>query len=248
MKGTSFNKPLEWNIETKGETWFQGSTVEGQLKVKNHGTEEVTLANAGVSLAYADIKKVHSRAEGALKAEVSQGFEQSILKAGETIEINFKLKLPDNCPVTDKKASYYLTYGREFSENQLQMKVDPLALFGKVVGLLDTFHRFKLKEYKAIKNGVEYKLLPPSSREMANVDSLALSFALKDEQLIMVYDFQVKKLDTAGVSNKIVKGSIKSNRTLAPKEYSLGRDMINQDQLLKSIESVLDEVKLGNIF
>lgn len=248
MKGTSFNKPLEWNIETKGEAWPQGSFVEGQLKVKNHGSEDISLNNSGVALAYADIKKVHSRAEGALKAEVSQGFEQSVLKGGETLEINFKLKLPDNCPVTDKKASYYLAYGREFSENQLQMKIEPLALFGKVVGLLDTFHRFKLKEFKAIKSGVEYKLIPPTSREMANVESLALSFALKEDQLLMNYDFQVKKLDTAGVTNKIVKGSIKSNRTLAPKEYSLGRDMINQDQLLKSIQSVLDEVKLGNIF
>jgi len=248
MKGTSFNKPFEWNIETKGETWHQGAFIEGILNVKNHGTEKISLLNSGVALAYAEIKKVHARSEGVFRPEVSQSFEKVELLPAETLELNFKLKLPENCPVSDKKASYYLIYGRDFLESNLQMRVDPLPLFGKVIGLLDTFHRFKLKEYKTTKNGVEYKLLPPTSREMANVDSLAIVFALKDEQLLVNYEFQVKKIDTTTSMNKIVKASIKSSRSLAPKEYSLGRDMINQDQLLKSIQSVLDEVKLNNIF
>jgi hypothetical protein len=248
MKGTSFNKPLEWNIETKGETWHQGSFIEGKLNVKNHGAEKISILNSGVGLAYADIKKVHSRSEGIFKPEISKSFEKVELLSTETLELNFKLKLPDNCPVTDKKASYYLIYGRDFSESHLQMRVDPLPLFGKVIGLLDTFHRFKLKEYKATKQGVEYKLLPPTSREFANVDSLAVIFTLKDEQLLINYDFLVKKLDTTSATNKIVKASTKASRSLAPKEYSLGKDMINQDQLLKSIQSVLDEIKLNNIF
>jgi hypothetical protein len=68
------------------------------------------------------------------------------------------------------------------------------------------------------------------------------------EALTMTYDFQVKKLDTSGVTTKINKDSVTINRILSPKEYSLGQDMINQDALLKSLESAIGEVKMKAVF
>ena len=248
MKGTFFNKPLEWNIETEKESWSQGAEVKGVLRLKNHGLESVDLSGAGVAIAHADIKKVHARTVGAMKFDAKETFPQTEIKTGETIELPFSLTLPANCPVTDKKSSYYLTYGRNHSENHLMMKIEPKPLFGKVIGLLDTFHRFKLKEFKASKNGVEYKLIPPTSRDMANLDSLNLIFSMQNENLHMDYDFQVRKLDTAGVTTKINKTGVRISKTLSPKEFSLGQDMINQDTLLKSIESVINEVKLKSVF
>jgi sporulation-control protein spo0M len=247
MKGTFFSKPLEWNIETTKESWGQGEVVEGILKVKNHGTEAAELSNAGVALANADIKKVHAKAEGAMKFEVKETFT-STLAPSETKELTFKLMLPPNCAVTDKKASFFLTYGREASENHLMLKVEPKVLFTKVIGLLDTFHRFKLKEMKAAKNGVEFKLIPPSSREMANLESLSLIFSMNGENMQMDYDFQVRKLDTESVTTKVNKVAVKIQKLLTPKEFSLGGDMINQDTLLKSLESVLSEVKMKSVF
>lgn len=248
MKGTFFSKPLEWNIETDHESWTQGGQVKGLLRVKNHGAEACDIKDAGVAIAHADIKKVHAKTEGAMKFDVTALFTESEIKPAATIELPFSLTLPENCAVTDKKASYYLTYGKNHSENHLMLKIEPKALFGKVIGLLDTFHRFKLKEYKSSKNGVEYKLIPPTSRDMANLESLALIFSMDGENLQMDYDFQVRKLDTAGVTTKVNKATVKIARTLTPKEFSLGRDMINQDTLLKSIESVLSEVKLKSVF
>ncbi|WPU67032.1 hypothetical protein [Peredibacter starrii] len=248
MKGTFFNKPLEWNIETVGESWQQGSSINGTLKVKNHGTETISLADAGVGLAYAEIKKIHARAEGALKLDATTTFEQKELKAGEEAELSFSFNVGPNSPVTDKKASYYLAYGRQFNENHLQSKIEPKALYTKIVGLLDTFHRFKQKEFKASKKGVEFKLLPPTSRDMANIESLNLTFSMDEDKLVMKYDFQVKKLDTSSVTTKINKESHSIEKLLAPKEYSLGKDMINQDTLLKSVEAVLSEVKLKNVY
>ena len=67
MKGTFFSKPLEWNIETDKESWTQGESINGVLRLKNHGSESVDITNAGVAIAYADIKKVHARTEGAMK-------------------------------------------------------------------------------------------------------------------------------------------------------------------------------------
>lgn len=247
MKGTFFQKPLEWNIETVGESWQQGDTLKGTLRVKNHGADKIDLSQSGVGIAHADIKKVQTRADGAFKSEKNFIFSEE-LNAGAEVSLDFSFDISPNSPVTDKKSSYYLTYGKNCLETQLQLKVEPKSLYLKVVGLLDTFHRFKLKEYKAAKKGVEFKMIPPTSREMANVESLLLTFSMQEQNLGMKFDFQVKKLDTSSITTKINKESISIERTLQPKEYSLGRDMINQDTLLKSIESVLAEVKMNNVF
>lgn len=248
MKGTFFSKPLEWNIETDKESWQQGDTLKGTLTVKNHGTEIVDLAGSGVGVAVAELKKVQTRAEGALKPLQTFEFSGKNLNPGAEEKLEFSFDIGPNAPVTDKKSSFYLTYGKNFIESQLQVKVEPKALYQKIVGLLDTFHRFKVKEYKASKKGVEYKLLPPISREMANVEAMALTFSMESDALTMKFEFQVKRLDTSSVTNKINKETLSIEKTLSPKEYSLGRDMINQDTLLKNIEAVLSEVKMKNVF
>ncbi len=71
---------------------------------------------------------------------------------------------------------------------------------------------------------------------------------MEGENLQMEYDFQVRKLDASGPVNKINKVGVKIPKVLTPREFSLGKDMINQDTLLKSIESVLNEVKLKSVF
>lgn len=248
MKGTFFSKPLEWNIETKGEAWEQGTKLEGLLSVKNHGSESVSLASTGVALSYAEIKKVQARNPEAFRFESTVSLPEENIAPGETKSLNFTFPIPVNGGITDKKSSYYLSFGQQFSEGQLQLKVEPKSLYTKIIGLLDTFYRFKVKEIKATKKGIEYKLLPPTARDMANIDSLLLTFSMSEEILRMRYEFQVKRLDTASVTTKINKESVSLEIELSPKEYSLGRDMINQDQLLKSIESVLAEVKLKSVF
>jgi hypothetical protein len=248
MKGTFFNKPLEWNIETIGESWQQGHTLKGVLSVKNHGTEIVRLEESGVGLALAEIKKIQTRSPEALKLEKTKVFNAFELPPGSISKIDFSFELGANASVTDKKASYYLGYGRNFSESLLQVKVEPKSLYAKIVGLLDTFYRFKLKEFRASKSGVEYKLLPPTARDMANIDSLLLTFRMEEETLMLTFDFQVKKLDTSGISTKINKDRLSFSRALMPKDYSLGKDMIHQDSLLKTLEGAIGEAKMKAVF
>ncbi len=248
MKGTFFNKPLEWNVETDKENWVQGDILKGILTVKNHGAETVSLEDCGIGLAYADIKKVQTRTAGAIKPEFLQQFDQNELNSGEQRELRFSFSIPKDGRVSDKKSSFYLSYGKEFIEAQLQLNVSPSQLFSQITGLLDTFLRFKIKEIKSGKKGVEYKLLPPTSREMANITSLVLAFSMPEDKLIMNFDFQIKRLDTASVTTKINNESIIIKKELSPKEYSLGGNMINQDQLLKALESVLGEVKMKSVF
>jgi hypothetical protein len=248
MRGTFFNKPLEWNLETEKESWFQGEHIKGSLRLKNTGKDSILIENAGVALAYAEIKKVHARAEGALKTKEHMTFPNLNLSSGESQELQFNFQLDPNCPITDKKASCFLSYGLGCAETHLMLKIEPKILFGKVVGLLDTFHRFKLKEFKAAKTGVEYKLIPPTSRDMANLESLNVVFSMTGENLQMDYDFQVRKLDTDSPTTKVNKVGIKIQKILSPKEYSLGKEMINQDAILKSLETAISEVKLKSVF
>jgi hypothetical protein len=248
MKGTFFNKPIEWNIETSAESWTQGSKIEGTLRVKNHGLDAIDLKDAGVGLAHADIKKVHAKSPGALKIEVKNLFSEQSLLPGANLALPFSLEIPANAPVSDKKGSFFLTYGRNLEETHLQLNVGPRVLFAKLIGLMDTFQRFKLKDYKSVKQGVEYKLIPPTSRDMANIETLLMTFSMEQENLKLIFDFQVKKLDTSGPTNKINKENVRIEKILSPKEYSLGKDMINQDVLLKNFESVLGEVKLKAVF
>jgi hypothetical protein len=248
MKGTFFNKPLEWSLETIKESWCQGDHITGTLRVKNCGTDSVSIEESGVALAHGEIKKVHTRSEGALKPHAQSVFPKLVLSSGQAEEIQFDFALDPNCAITDKKASYFLSYGRGCLESHLMLKIEPKLLFGKVVGLLDTFHRFKLKELKAHKHGVEYKLIPPTSRDMANLESVNLVFSMSGENLQMDYDFQVRKLDTDSPTTKVNKVGIKVQKILLSKEYSLGKEMINQDSILKSLEAAIGEVKLKSVF
>lgn len=248
MKGTFFSKPLEWNIETQGEAWQQGEELKGTLKVKNHGSDTISLENSGVGLSFSDIKKVQTRAAGALDPILKEVFAHNELKAGEEHSIDFVFKIPLNGQISDKKTSFYLAYGKDLMESQLQVKVNPKDLFLKVIGLMDTFHRFKQKDFKSTKKGVEFKLLPPTARDMANIESLLLLFSMKEDVMNLKFDFQVKRLDTSSVTTKINKESVSVVKDLAPRDYSLGRDMINQDKILKVIEEVIAEVKIKAVF
>lgn len=241
MKATYFKDNIEWQVTTSQESWFQGGEVCGEIKIKNHSAQTIHLESPGLALTYAEIKKVQARQT--LKPLVSQELATKSINAGEEATSTFTLKLPENCPVTDKKASFYLSFGPNLTDSHLQLNIQPLEVFSKVISLFDTFFRFKVKEIKGVKTGVEYKLTPPSSREFANVEHLLLEIQMKEEMLAMIFKFSVKKLDMSGITTKMTKENVKETLSLTSREYSLGRGLINQDQLLKSIEPVLNKIK-----
>lgn len=248
MKGAFFQKPLEWQIDVVGESWAQGDLLKGELRVRNLGDAPVDLASAGVRLSYADIKKVHARDDLAFKQEA-----QTLFAAGTTLapqesrELPFQFVLPTNCPVTDKKASYYITYGLTALDSNLQVHVGPRKLFTEITKLLETFQRFKPKDIKASKGAVEFKLVPPTSREYAHVEALHLEQSLEGDQLKLEFTFKVKILDPNSVTTKVAKDERHLTRVLTPREYSLGRDMINQDGILRALEDVLGQIKMKGL-
>jgi sporulation-control protein spo0M len=248
MKATYFNKPLEWNITTLDETWPQGGVVKGSLKVRNHSDQLIKLETSGIALAEAEIKKIHSKTPNALKIQFSLPLLKDKLNPSEELNQDFEFNLPLNCNISDKKTSFYLSFGSEFKESHLQLQMTPHPIILKILGLLDTFFRFKLKEYKNSKKGVEFKFIPPASREMANVESMLIIFHLKGDHLQIKFDFQIKKIDTSSPTNKINKDILTIERELSEKQYLLSGQHLHQDNLLKIFEEVLSQVRMKNIF
>lgn len=247
MKGTFFAKPLEWNIDVTGEAWRQGDIVAGQVTLKNHGQEQVSLAEHAVIFAQGDIKKVHARDPKAFKVIDQLQLSTTTLAAQQTLTLPFSFNLPVNCAVTDKKTSFYLAWGHHGTEANLQLKVEPRRIFTEVTKLMETFQRFKPKDTKAVKEGVEFKFLAPASRDWAHVESLLLTLSMQGENLALDFLFNVKTIDTKSVTTALAKDTRKFEKLLTPREYTFGKDMPNQDGILMALESVLAQVKSKGI-
>lgn len=247
MKGINILKPLELTLETKEENWHQGGTVHGILKIKNLEVIEYQLSDFQIALGYADIKKVHAKTPGCFKVGQKLDLTHEVIKPNSLFELPFEFKLDANIPVTDKKSSYHLLYGKADSPFHLQMTILPQPTFLEIIKLFDTFFRFKVKEYKGTTKGTEYIMAPPASKEYAFVKSIELVLASQNQDLSLDFTFQLEKLDLTGVTNKLAKETKKSSKTLTPKEYMMGK-YLDSDKLLKVFENILSEVKRKELF
>jgi hypothetical protein len=248
MKAISNLRKLEFSLETQGENWVQGSTISGTLKLKNSGPESESLKDFKVGLAYAEIKKVHAKAKNCFKVKDSRELSKDSIEANSFIEFPFEFKLESNVTVSDKKGSYHLIYGALDNPFHLQVLVLPQPLFLEVMKLFETFFRFKQKEFRGTPEGVDFILIPPTAREFVQVDSLTISPLIEGENLKIEFIFHLKKIDlvaaSTGGANKMMKETKTISKTLSPKEYLMGKTHLDQDKLLKMIDSVLSEVKI----
>lgn len=248
MRGTLFQKPLEWSVEVLGEQWRQGDQVKVQLKVKNHGAEAVNLSKMGVAFAIGDLKKVRKKDAKAFKLLEEKLFENPV-PAGEESEFEWKFIIDRNGPITDKAASPYLLFGDLGNlpeSGLLKMTVGPIELFDQFFELFENFHRFKVKE-KKFKNGkIETKMIAPKSREYVSVEALTLSLSTNDKNLELEYNFKVKKLDYSAANLREVSAksvNIIEKQSLSPKDYLMFGDALDQDKVIAKIAEVLDKVK-----
>ncbi len=248
MKAISILKPIEFSLETKGEAWAQGTKLEGILVLKNQEKIAVPLSDFKLGLGLADIKKVHAKTAGCFKLFDQIDLPKTTLEAGEVLQVPYTFHLDPNLPVTDKKSSFYLLYGKMDSPFHLALMITPQPLFLELIKLVDTFFRFKLKEQKGTNKGVDFIFLPPTSREFATVENMTLSCVLKEQDLVLDFTFNLKKIDMASIaagasSNKVIKETKTISRTLAPKDYLMGKTHLDQDKLLKMFEVIFTEIK-----
>jgi sporulation-control protein spo0M len=246
MRGISIQKPFEISIDVQGEQWSQNQITKGTLTVKNMLSDEQPLQNIGVCLAYADLKKVKNKNADCFKVEQNILFPHKTIKGKECIEIPFEFQLSENCPITDKTASYFLSYGNiESHDAHLQLLVNPKKTFLAVVEIMDLFFRFKLKEQKYSKGRIEFKFTPSSGREFANIQDLLICMHTEGETLKMEFIFNTNKLSGAdvGLGMKLTKTKLSDSLDLTARQYLFQKDMINQELLKSAISTVLEKHK-----
>ncbi len=250
MKGTLFQKPLEFNLEVHGETWHQGSDITGTLNVTNHGSESVELASYGIALALGNMRKVKAKDAGAFVFDTTTIFEQKTISAGAKAQLNFTYSLPLNSPISDKTQSPYLVYGNlENRDGNLKLSIEPSQTFKPLIDVLDVFFRFKIKERKSAKTTVDFKLVTPDAKEFKALDSLVLKMKeLPDQGIDLKFQFQMKNVGVNAGAIEVKKSKDERTLKLSASDYLFQKNAPNQDAIRKLFQGIFDEVLPKQLF
>lgn len=251
MKGTNFLKPLEYNIIAEGEKWRQGDVILGILKIKNHGAEIIELPILKITLALGNFKKVKTKIIDKTKnffETINESVlkEKIIIQPNEELEFAWEFKIPEDCPITDKSGSAFLTYQTSTEEaaptGQLELVVEPKIIINQFLEIFKNYLRFKIGPMKSSKGMVEIKLGPPSSRELKHVESLVLRIKEVEKTLYLDYTFSLHMFETVG-GNLIAQKKVKQiEQKFQAKQYYEHGDYLNQDFLIASINEAIKEI------
>lgn len=245
MKGLTFQKPLELNLQVEGESWNQNSTVTGKLVVRNRGSATVPLENVGVTLAVGRLKAVHTKAPNAFKFLVPHAFAagQELAVGAEAI-LEWSFPIEANSQITDSYASPFLVYGAGANAEkpgQLQLPVHPEQTIQEFLKALTITFRFVVKTTRSAKGRVDVKLAPPAGRAFAALEFLQLSFRFEGDALNLRYSFLVKKVEPTAVS-----AEVKIDKTEVEQQYEKSEYLTPSGRYgFERIEAGIQEALLG---
>lgn len=248
MKGTFFQKPLEYTIDIRGESWTQGSRLMGSLNVKNHNDEDVDLSTIGVFLAHVDSKKFKAKNEKAFSIREDSLFDSgTTLSKDEVKTCRFQFQLPKDCPITEKSGSLYLVCANKsnlFNGGHLELNITPFKLIMDFIQVLEFQHRFKIKSLKNKKDSIEATIAVPTTKDLTSVQKLKILLRMNGEDLETVFQFKLKKAvyGEGGVSTEDVDLNIE--RVLTKADYEIFGDAFNQEGVSNIVNEIMGKVKV----
>lgn len=245
MKGLIFLKPLEYNIAADGEKWRQGDKIKGLLKLKNHSAERIDLPFLKLSLAAGNFKKIKNHDKRAWEnlTETTLALPLTI-NASEEIEFPWDFVLPEDCQITDKDGSVFLTFQDKaelWPAGQLELVIEPKLIINQFLEIFQNFLRFKIKDTKFSKGMIEIKMTPPSSRELGHIDSLVLRVKEVDKTLDLEYNFNMHVFETINGNVLTQKKSMHVGQKLTSKQFYIYGDSPNQDFIISSVSALIKE-------
>ncbi|HTL13268.1 MAG TPA: hypothetical protein VL588_12310 [Bdellovibrionota bacterium] len=250
MKGTFFQKTLEFRLAVDGESWRQGTAVVGTLQVRNHGPEPIPASDLRVTLAHGTDRKVKAKAADAFKTVGQFKPESGSLVAPGALSegLGWKFTLEANAPVTDRAGSLYLLYGRGddlAAHGHLQLKVVPQHPVEDLIEVMTTTFHFAVKHILAGKKGeVEVKFTPPDGKTYGFVEQLELSLIDQAGDIAAEFDFLIKQIDATQPGLGFKKVSRKLERVFARSEMVHGfNGRLNKDAAEAALRGVLDELQ-----
>jgi hypothetical protein len=247
MKGTFFQKPLEYKVEISGESWSQGSPLKGSLVVINHSRDEIDLSKIGCHLCFCNTKKLKAKDIKAIVLQESVLFSETILKAKSESLMEFEFNLKSDCPITENTASLYLICAdieKPFEGGQLELKVTPIKIINDFIEIFEQFFRFKFKALRNKKQYIDAKIAAPDSKDWTSIQAFNILMKLSDESLELNFVFKLKKMSYTDDINKTKDTILEIKKIMTKREYSGFRDSPNQDNIMKVIAEVLEQVKL----
>jgi hypothetical protein len=251
MKGTYFQKPLQYSLNVEGESWHQDQEITGQFSIRNMGAEPIELKVPRVILAYGDLNEVRKKSPDAFEA-VTPIVNESSKKLDPQKEITFSwnVKLDRNAAVTDKSASLFLLYGADEAIEKLghlQLIVNPEPVIGEFLKTWQIHFRFVLKTQKANKGLVEVKFAPPDGRAYAAIEQMLVQFRFEKENLEAKYVFSVNRIDAGPGSMALKKTKMEFKQTFQPMQYKTSSGRYHHEEMEKSAQTILDQLGLGKV-
>lgn len=245
MRGTFFQKPLEIVLELKGESWFQGDVIQGTVSLKTSSEKSYELDGLGLYLIFGEPKKMLKKSPKAYEVLEQIDLDKHCV-SDEMSVTEFSLKLPDCCPISEKSKGIFLVFGAKddlFSAPRLELPIQPKKTILQFLEVFETFERFKSKGVKNKKGALEFKMLPPDSKDYAAVDSLLLLIKEEDQKLILDYLFKVKKLEYGEIGVESVASKLAFHDELSKSQYHSFGDSVNQEGIQAALKQILDQVK-----
>lgn len=250
MKSTIILKPLEYSIVATGQSWRQGEKIKGVLQIKNHSAESVEISLLEISLVIGNFKKIKTKDKKAWELLSEAQLSQKLsLKAAEEKEFLWEFTLPEDCPITDKNGSVYLTFfDKEKSKEdfwpagQLELVIEPKLIITQFLSIMESFIRFKVVQKKFSKGMVETKLNPPTSKDLSHVESLLLRIKEVNKTLELEYIFTMNVFETVAGNVMTQKKIRQIDQKLFAKEYCSSPDYADQDFIIKKINEVIKEI------
>lgn len=249
MKGTVFQRPLEFNLVIDGESWQQGDPIFGTLTVRNHGKEPLDMSEVCLHLALGELKKVRLKSPEAFdvlkSAELGANGQ---LQPGSSTEFSWRFETDRNFPITDNLKSPFILYGRGTALEQLgqlELAVNPFAIIDEFIKTLQIQFRFVVKGRKWSKGKVEFKLAPPDSKALGMVEHLNAQFQFEQETLNVKYSFHVKKLEATAASVAMSKGKKETEQSFTLQDYRLPSGRLNHERIERGIAAAIELVQSG---
>jgi len=247
MKGTFFKKPLEIQILIEGENFQQGQNIQGKLLIKNLGSKAIDINLWGVNLCFGDYKKVKLNNIESFEIIDRKQFEiKSPLLANQTSELDFNFHLSNNALITESSGGVYLSVSEinEIATGSLELPIKPHPFISKIIEIIERFYRFKIKTIKNKKDQLEFKLIPPLSKDHSHIQQLDLSTKLQsDNTLNLKFNFRTNKINLEASTLALKKQNEGFNLNLTSKDYLFNNSVINQELVLQKLQIIFDDLK-----
>lgn len=242
MKSSLIEKNIDLSLDITGESWVQGQTIKGELKLSNKTLEVQKLNFQKLLIAYVEIKKFKALDENSYQIIKTIDLGDITLKAKESLSLPWSYILDENAYITDKKRSLYILWG-DLSKKipaSMLLNILPHPSIQKILELWEIFFRFTKKEVLSLKDqSLEIKLAPPSAREYATLENLKLQLKRKQGDLSLLTTASIQSIaaDTTGM--RLAKSERTHEAAWKEKNYQLMPGHLNLEFVQNNINSIL---------